>query len=920
MNKTLINMIISRYKYFEFKKYHLYIFFFLFLIITTDGISQQIDSLKLFEMKQRDKQIIDSVTTQRRIDSINNQTSIINEKVKKSGLDTIVNYQSKDSIRFNIKSQSMRLRGEAQVNFKKQKLAAEIIELDFKSSLLYAKSTKDTNNKLYGFPKFNDSGEQFVGQEIKYNFKTNQGTISLGETEMGEGFYFGERIKRISQTELFVENGFYTTCNHPEPHYHFGSPKMKIIAQDRIFLDPLIMYVEDIPVFILPFGLFFPSKGGKQSGLMVPTFSFSNSRGVVFQNLGFYWAISDYMDAQFTTDLYTKGGFMLKNTTRYKLLNQYDGNFNIEWGQTRNNVDEDYATNFKFGLRHNQSLTPDEKITANLDFRSSNFNRNTQTNQMDYQTQSVRSAASYSKSFDNRSTLSISYDRNQNIINDTYDQSLPLSYSFPSTKIFNSFTDAPKWIRDIQFNYRFSASYSDNTSLSFKSHTIKDTITNKDSLYIDTLTNFRSKYRIEHSPSISISPKLGFFTVTPSISFGANNYIRKINKVFNPIDSTISVDTINGFYADYRASFGLGLSTTIYGDIDDKRPILFLIKPSSLGIKAFRHIYKPNFSFSYTPDQSSENLGFYGYYNDEQNRSIQYSRFELDGGGIASSRLSSRISYSDLNSLMIKVKESDTSDIALEILNFSLGTGYDFAKDSFQLDDIRLTMRSPALKLFDMNMNATFTPYDEIVTYKTNSNGEKEAVYQKINSYIAENKSAWVRMTSFNLSISTRFSSDGSVLNPSATSLTGTNNDSIGIGERFSKRINYSEQEDDIYGCLNPGWTEINMPWSIGLDLTYAYSQYSINPSSKNETLSLRMNANVQITETWRLSASGNYDFINNEIGVPQLNFTKDMHCWDFTFNWIPTGGNAGFYLRFGIKASQLQDLKIEKQDNPLLR
>lgn len=902
------------------KSCFLYILLLLLLASGQFTNAQQIDSLKLFELQQRDRKIIDSVETKRVIDSINRQTSYINERVKKSGMDTIVNYQAKDTIRFNVKKQMMRLRGDSHINFKKQKLNAEIIELEFQSSLLNAFAAKDTNNKSYGFPKFNDSGEEFFGQEIKFNFKTSQGTISLGETEMGEGFYFGEKIKRISQTELFVENGFYTTCNHPEPHYHFGSPKMKIIAKDRIFLDPLILYVEDLPVFILPFGLFFPSKGGKQSGLIVPTFSFSNSRGVVFQNLGFYWDISEYMDAQFTTDLYTKGGFMLKNTTRYKMLNHFDGNLNLEWGKTRNNVDDEFTTNFKFGLRHNQTITPDDKITANLDFRSSNFNRNTLTNQNDYQTQSVRSAASYSKSFDNRSTLSISYDRNQNIINDTYDQTLPLSFSLPSTKIFNNFSDLPKWVRDIQFNYRFAASYNDNTTLAFKTNTFKDSINNKDSVHIDTTVNFRSKYRIEHNPSISISPKLGFFTITPSISFGANNYIRKVNKTFNIADSSITNDTINGFFADYRASFGLGLSTTLYGDIDDKKPFLFLFKPSDIGLKGVRHVYKPNLSFSYTPDQSDESLGFYGYYTDANNRRVQYSKYELDGGGIASSSLSSRVSYNDLNSLLIKYKESDTADVTLEILNFSFGTGYDFAKDSFQMDDIRLNLRSPALKLFDMNMNASFTPYDEVVTYKTNSSGVKEAVYQRVNNYLIENKSSLLRMTSFNLSLSTRFGSDGSLLNTSSTNLTGKANDSIGIGERFTRRINYDEQEEDIYGCMNPGWTALNMPWSVSLDLTYSLSQYSINPASKNESLSLRMSANVQITETWRMSASGNYDFIRGEIGVPQINFSKDMHCWDFTFNWIPTGGNAGFYLRFGIKASQLQDLKFEKQDNPLLR
>ena len=35
---------------------------------------------------------------------------------------------------------------------------------------------------------------------------------------------------------------------------------------------------------------------------------------------------------------------------------------------------------------------------------------------------------------------------------------------------------------------------------------------------------------------------------------------------------------------------------------------------------------------------------------------------------------------------------------------------------------------------------------------------------------------------------------------------------------------------------------------------------------------------------------------------------------------WTPMGDYSGFYLRFGIKVSQLKDLKIEKQDSPLLR
>jgi len=67
----------------------------------------------------------------------------------------------------------------------------------------------------------------FTAKFIRYNFKTQKGTIELGETQLSEGFYFGKQVKRVSPTELNVKDGFYTTCDDPQPHYYFGSPKMK---------------------------------------------------------------------------------------------------------------------------------------------------------------------------------------------------------------------------------------------------------------------------------------------------------------------------------------------------------------------------------------------------------------------------------------------------------------------------------------------------------------------------------------------------------------------------------------------------------------------------------------------------------------------------------------------------------------------
>ncbi|HOQ49264.1 MAG TPA: hypothetical protein PLV01_05485, partial [Candidatus Kapabacteria bacterium] len=76
----------------------------------------------------------------------------------------------------------------------------------------------------------------------------------------------------------------------------------------------------------------------------------------------------------------------------------------------------------------------------------------------------------------------------------------------------------------------------------------------------------------------------------------------------------------------------------------------------------------------------------------------------------------------------------------------------------------------------------------------------------------------------------------------------------------------------------------------------------------------------LRLTETWNISANARYDFIRKEFLTPQINLKKDLHCWELILNWNPIGFNRGFYLRFGIKSSSLQDLKIEKKSYPLFR
>lgn len=836
-----------------------------------------------------------------------NSDSLISQILhnKSSGLDTILYYKAKDTVIYNFKKKKMELKSEVNVDYQNRKLQADKVSVEFENSSFLAEPSYNIESKKYiGIPKFNEVGEEYSGASIKYNYKTNKGLISQGETELGEGFYYGEKIKRINETDFFISNGYYTTCDDPDPHYYFGSSKMKMVANDRMYLDPLLFYVEDFPIFTLPIGLFFPTQSGRRSGLIVPSFFFSRDRGIVFENFGLYWAASDYYDMQLTSNIYTKGGYVIKNNHRWTLKDQYNGSANFEYGHTRFNPTSDYTQVWRLLFTHDQTITPQQRINVNLNLSSSDYNRNTSTNLRDRLQQNITSNASYFINFDNQTSLSISYNREQNIITDEYRQVLPITYNIPNIRLAKILDN------DLNFSIRSTANYSNNKVQQINFNDNNDFITT------DTTFNFIENKNIIHSPNISYNfPKLwNVLNIVPSISLNANNFFRSLERRYNEQTKKVEETYENGFYTEYWTSYALNLQTRFFGVMDANNPFLGFIKPKNLGFKALRHTVEPSINLNYSID-NSKNEQFYGRYTDSLGRENIYSRFEKEGGSRSPTTEIMNLGFSLRNKFEMKISQGDTlQDKNLEILQLDFNGGYNFALDSNNLTLINMSFRTPALTFVRLQGSAGF----DIMNYKEEfDNNRKELVYRRLQNLAILNGNGIGRLSTFNLSMSTDFSSKGiGVVNDDFNNNQITSKDSINLGDRFAVRDN-DEHHDEFGDCSN-GYQPINTPWNVNLGLNYSFNKLSVNRS--NESFSINMNSSFDLTKSWRFSFDAIYDVINKNFNNTTINITKDLHCWSLQARWYPIGFNQGFYLRFGIKAAQLRDLQLEKQSSPLFR
>jgi len=148
-----------------------------------------------------------------------------------------------------------------------------------------------------------------------------------------------------------------------------------------------------------------------------------------------------------------------------------------------------------------------------------------------------------------------------------------------------------------------------------------------------------------------------------------------------------------------------------------------------------------------------------------------------------------------------------------------------------------------------------------------------------------------------------------SLLKPRLTSLTISSGVRTGYHPSGGKKDNEEsdkKQPDLFEKRLSP--TEQG---NLGIDLALAYS-YSESRGAGKPVKSQWLNVSTEIQPTlkWRMEYECRYNVISKRIESQSLNIGRDLHCWQMSFNWIPSGAVAGYYFRISIKT--LPDIKIE--------
>jgi hypothetical protein len=847
---------------------------------------------------------VDSTNRFALADTLRSRVKNLADSVKrKSEIETTITYNARDSINSSVDGQIVWLYGEAKITYGSIELEADEIIIDYANSTLTAHGTRDSLGRRVGFPVFKNGAEVYETKDITYNFKTGRARISEVVTQQGEGYLHGDVVYKNERNELLSRNNSYTTCNLEHPHFRIRSTKTKAIPDDKIVSGPFYVEFNDVPLYPVGF-LFgmFPAQQESKSGIIFPSFGEDNRLGFNMRGAGYFFDISEYIKLSLTADLYSKGGYAWYWRMPYQKKYKYTGNLNFSrssYPGSDDIEDESVLKDFAITWSHSPQSKGTGRFSASVSAATNSYTQNNNLNTgvppsinsqgLNNTTRKLNSNISYSKRFAGTPfTMGINMSHNQDLESKQVDLLLPsLSLNMQNLYPFQRKDGKTTPLDNFSIGYNMAATNKITNNLGDVAYNGQDsiapfTVSNLSTFFENGQNGFR------HSLPIGYSVKaLKFFTLSPSFSYEEKWYFEKLNWEYDIINNTptlLAADTIKGFNRIANYTLGVALNTRLYGT--------YFFKSGK--VKAIRHVVNPSVSLNFVPDFTKNNNYFQAI---NQNGKVIYQpRHQGFVYGPSATGKSGSIGLSLGNTLEMKVKSAgDTVARKISLLNsLSFSTGYNLVADSFKLAPIAMAANTSVLSdLLNINMSASLDPY----TYLTTTDENGKATERRIDQYAWKGGSLG-RITSGTIALSTN-------LNPKKRE---------GEQESREKIANSGlpEQEKQYYLNNPDTYIDFEIPWSLRINYSLQYS-HPVNTDPRISQ-SLQFSGDLSLSEKWKTTFNSGYDFENKEFTQTNIGITRDLHCWTMTFNWVPFGRYTSYNFRINVKASVLQDLKLERR------
>lgn len=759
---------------------------------------------------------------------------------------------SADSSRVDAVSEVVHLHGSAWVEMPEEqvRLEAAYIRYDRFSQQACAYGVPDSAGTLQGKPVLKQSDQTFTQDSLCFDLQTQRGLSRHAVTVQGEAVFHAGVAKRQADERIHVADAKFTTCDAPNPHYHFHIRRAVMIPGEKVVSGPFYLKFRKIPApLALPFGWFPTKKPEKQShGLLMPGYGDGGALGFFLKDLGYYLPIGEHLDTRLLGDIYTGGSWALRSTTNYRYRYRASGAFNLSFQQRREGFADtptlSVSNTFFIRWNHTQDpkARPNTRFSANVNVGSSNNFANTlNSSREDFLTNTFTSSLQWSANLPGKPlNFAASARHAQNSNTNRVDLTLPsLTMNLSRTSLRKLLAlDGRKgqWLDEIALSgsTRFEQTLSAADSA----------IAARDWAAVELRNG------LKHNLTATTQLRAGFVSITPNFTFNEFWAFESLNSALEetePGQVTAVTDTLRGFTATRDWRLAATASTRFYGMFNlgaDRR------------IPAIRHVLSPSVGLSYTPERNRTQVDTLG------GESLTWNPYSLSRFTPGDVRAAGSVNLALSQNLEAKVRDRQTGDIRkVKIVdNFATSANCNLIADSLQWSSISTRAFTTLFNKIRINAGATHNLYD------------RDSTGQRVNVFLADVGKGWARLERANLAMGTSFSRQ-----------------------------------------------QVDFPFNLSLDYNVTVARVW-NPTAQadepNVVQTISARGGVKLFDKWTIDAAMGYDLESFELTRTDVHLYWDLHCWEFAFDWIPTGFQKSWSFRLNIKASMLRDLKIEARRN----
>ena len=285
-------------------------------------------------------------------------------------------------------------------------------------------------------------GEEPVESEsIVYSLTADRGSARQARTSFQQGgtWIMQGDLPSIVPDTVYGHHIIFTSCQETEPHYHFAAREAKIVGGSWLVVRNVTLNFADVPVMWLPF-IFQNTEQGRSSGILTPRFSINDvirtSRGAQrrVSNVGFFWAINNYMDATVALDWWSENFTSLTGSFRYNVASQFlNGQFNYrQFWRANGGRELGFDTRHSWEFSERMSFDASARYITDAGFvRQNSFDPREVTGSIDSQ-------GGLNRRFD-WGSLSVNGNRRQYLNDDRVEMTLPqLNLSLSPITLFSA--------------------------------------------------------------------------------------------------------------------------------------------------------------------------------------------------------------------------------------------------------------------------------------------------------------------------------------------------------------------------------------------------------------------------------------------------------------------------------------------------